>query len=73
MFFQWSAPLIEDIDDKIAGISKQQDRLEVRPDRVETDLAYVVLNLKGLMRNNEIPWQLMSNVLKQGLTWWKIA
>ncbi|CAB4011553.1 Retrovirus-related Pol poly from transposon 412 [Paramuricea clavata] len=33
--------LIGDIDGKMEGISKRQDRLERRLDRVETDLAYV--------------------------------
>ncbi|CAB4034877.1 Hypothetical predicted protein, partial [Paramuricea clavata] len=32
--------LIGDIDGKMEGISKRQDRLERRLDRVETDLAY---------------------------------
>ncbi len=33
--------LIGDIDGKIEGISKRQDRLEVRLDRFDVDLAYV--------------------------------
>ncbi len=49
--------LIGDIDGKIEGISKRQDRLEVRLDRFDVDLAYVSGELEkfDVSQRNTLP------------------